>query len=298
MRSNYSDANRGRIMGDIRMAIVVVSALFSFLAGLVLARNEMLVQWLFPVAALFGVSSSLVFNRIRVRKGPALPVPAGASFAGSFRSSFAAVRRNVPFLVFMGILVLCATPDKMAIPLEPIWLVDHLKIGYGDASFVLGTLVSLASIVGYWIWARALKRMNNFTVLSMVVFIFAARYAAIGLARSVVGLVPMSILSGLANAGWDLVPLFCMISLADASHFSLYFGFHTTMFGIRGIVGPSLGALLYTRSTLSLPWIFGLISGVIAVGGILMVVFARRVGARRTYRDAPPVTGHREAGAG
>ncbi len=283
MRSNYSDAHRGRIMGDVRMAIVVVSALFSFLAGLVLVRNEMLVQWLFPIAAVFGVTSSLAFNRIRVRKRPALPVPAaGTSFAVSFRSSLAVVRRNVPFLLFVAILLVCATPDKMSIPLEPIWLVDHLKIGYGATSFLLGTVTSLAAIAGYFIWARALKRVNSFAVLTGVVVVFAGRYAAIALARSVIGLVPMSILSGLANAGWDLVPLFCMIAVTDAGSFSLYFGVHTTLFGIRGLVGPSLGTLLYSRGTLSLPAIFGLIAGVIAIGAVLMGLFARRMAGRGT----------------
>jgi len=265
------------------MAIVVVSALFSFLAGLVLVRNEMLVQWLFPVAAAFGVTSSLAFNRIRVRKGPVLTAPAaGASFAVSFRSSLAVVRRNVPFLLFMGILIVCATPDKMSIPLEPIWLVDHLKIGYGDTSFLLGTVTSVASIVGYYAWARALRRMNSFTVLTGVVVVFAARYAAIALARSVNGLIPMSILTGIANAGWDLVPLFCMIAVADAESFSLSFGIHTTLFGIRGLVGPSIGTLLYSRGVLSLPGIFGLIAGVIGLGAVLMALFARSMAGRGT----------------
>lgn len=286
MRSNYSNANRGRLMGNIRIAIVIVSAVFSTIAGLVLARNESVVQWLFPVAGAFGVCSSLAFNRIRVRRGPVSMAPAPAkSLLVSFRSSLAEVRRNVPFLLFMGLLLLCAFPDKMSIPLEPIWLVDHLKIGYGDASFVLGTVVSVASIAGYLLWARALRRMNSFTVLSIVVFIFAGRFAAMGLARSSAGLVPMSILSGLANAGWDLVPLFCMLAVADGVNFSLYIGVHTTIFGIRGLIGPSIGTLVYARGVLPLEGIFYLIAGMIAIGGALMLFFARAV-ARRERHDA------------
>jgi hypothetical protein len=282
MRTNYSDANRGRLMGNIRIAIVLVSAVFSALAGILLSGNESLVRWLFPVAALFGVASSLAFNRIRVRKGPVSEdAPhAPSSFAGSFRASLGVLRRNGPYMIFLGILAVCATPDKLAIPLEPIYLVDHLRISYGDTSFILGTIASVASIGGYLIWARALKRLSSFTVLAVVVFLFAGRFAALALARTSAGLVPMSILSGFTNAGWDLVPIFCMIALTDPATFSLSLGLSTTLFGIRGILGPSLGTLLYSSGALPLQGIFFLITGITAAGGILLLLFSKHLRER------------------
>jgi hypothetical protein len=263
---------------------VVVSALFSLLAGALLAADERIVRWLFPAAAVFGVLSSLTFSRIRVRKSPELPHEAvSPSFAGSFR----VVRRNVPYLLFMGILFLCAMPDKLAVPLEPIWLVDDLHIGYGDASFLLGTVASVASIGGYLVWARALKRMNSFVVLSVVVFLFAARFAALGLARNSAGLLPMSILSGLSNAGWDLVPIFCMIAIADRSNFSLYIGFNTTLYGIRGLIGPTIGTFLYSSGALPMGGIFLLIAGLLACGGVLLLFFSGTVKARAAPSIGP-----------
>ncbi len=288
MRSNYSDANRGRLMGDVRIAIVLVSAVVSSVAGIALAANESLVRWLFPIAAAFGVLSSLAFGRIRVRRGPPLcapPARAGAPLA-SARASLRILRGNVPFLLFAGILWLCAMPDKMSIPLEPIWLVDHLRINYGEASLILGTVASLASVVGYFVWARTLKRVNSFTVLAVVVLLFAGRFAALALARSGPGLLPMSILSGLTNAGWDLVPIFCMIALVDRENFSLFIGFNTTLLGVRGLVGPSLGTLLYASGALPLPGIFLLIAGITAVGGIMLLLFSRGAGKPGAARPA------------
>jgi hypothetical protein len=281
MRSNYSDANRGRLMGDIRMVIVIVAAGFSALAGILLGRDESIVRWLFLAASVFGILSSVAFARIRVRMGPDFPRDAPSA---SLLHSLGAVRRNIPFLLFMGILVLCATPDKLAVPLEPIWLVDYLHLGYGEASFLLGTVVSVSSVAGYFLWARALKRFNSFAVLSVVAFLFAARFASLALARSSAQLLPMSILSGLTNAGWDLVPIFCIITLADRSNFSLYIGFHTTLFGIRGIIGPSIGTFLYSSGTLSLSGIFWVIAAFIACGAGLLMAFSRRQGTRASAR--------------
>jgi len=112
-------------------------------------------------------------------------------------------------------------------------------------------------------------------LLAFVVFVFAARYVALALARSGAELVPMSILSGLANAGWDLVPLFCILDLSDARSFTLAFGLHTTIFGIRGTIGPTLGTLLYSAGV-PLNVLFLGIGAVIALGGVTMLWFARR----------------------
>jgi MFS transporter, DHA1 family, staphyloferrin B biosynthesis exporter len=284
MRSNYSDANRSRLMGNVRVAIVVVSAVFSTVAGLVLDADENVVRWMFPVAAVFGVISSLTFARIKVRKTLVLPSdPTPPSFLASVRT----MRRNTPFLIFMGILFLCSMPDKLAVPLEPIWLVDSLHLDYGEASFLLGTVVSLASVAGYVIWARALRRANSFSVLSVVVLLFAARFLALGLARTSHQLLPMCILTGLVNAGWDLVPIFCLMAMADRTNFSLYIGVHMTLFGVRGLAGPFIGTFLYTSGALPLNAIFILIAAALFLGAAMLAVFSRTAFFRVAARVRP-----------
>lgn len=274
MRTNYSDAHRSRLMSNIRIMVVIVSAILSAVAGVLLSTDERIVRWLFLVGGFAGAASSAVFGRIKVRRGARAPM---IGRAAPFLPSLRVVRKNVPFMVFMGILFLCAAPDKLAVPLEPIWLVDVLHVNYAEASYLLGSVVSVVSIGGYFLWARLLKRFNSLAVLSVVVLAYAGRYAALTLARTSGQLVPMSILSGITNAGWDLVPLFCMISLAEPSNFSLYVGVNTTLFGVRGMIGPSLGTLLYTTGALSLGNIFWLISGLLAFGAVVLFVFSRLV---------------------
>jgi hypothetical protein len=191
---------------------------------------------------------------------------------------------NRLLIVFLGLFFLCATPDKLAVPLEPIWMVDVLRISYGQASFLLGTVASLASVVGYFFWARALKRTNSFVLLSLVSLIYAGRFAAMALAHTSSQLLPMAILSGVSNAGWDLVPLFCMIALTDASSFSLAIGLHWTLFGIRGVAGPTIGTWLYSTGVISLNGIFWLIAGLLGVGACMMMLFAKRAFPRATAR--------------
>ena len=283
MRTNYSDEHRGRLMGNVRIIIVVVSAAFSSLAGIILAADEAIIRWLFPVAAVFGVISSLTFRTIKVRKGPLLHVEPGPRTA---RATLGMLRENRLFLTFMALLFLCAFPDKIAVSLEPIWMVDFLHLGYGQASFLLGTVVSVVSIFGYWFWARALKRTNPFLVLSLVVLLYAGRFFSMALTRTGTQLFAMSFFSGLTNSGWDLVPLFCMIALSDMSNFSLYFGLNTTLYGVRGLFGPTIGTWLFASGTLSMNGIFWLIAGLLTTGALSMFLFSRRPSVRATLTPA------------
>jgi MFS family permease len=273
MLTNYSNANRSRLMSNTRVMVVAVSTLFSAAAGMVLARDERAVHWMFAVASACGVASTLVFSRIRVRRRPAAQGTAPVSFLRAMR----VVRKDAPFMVFMAIYFLCAAPSKFTISLEPIWMVDTLRVGYGDASLLLGSAVSLASIAGYLLWGRALKRLGSITILSCVGFTLAARFAALALARSSAGLLPMGILSGISNAGWDLVPIFAIMTLADPANFSLYFGVHVTLRGVRGLVGPTIGAALYESGALPMQGIFWAVSILVALAAAAMLVFSRRV---------------------
>jgi MFS family permease len=283
MRSNYSDANRGRLMGNIRMISVGAAAVCSGLASIVLRHGDAGVRWLFPIAAAAGVLSTLVFGRIKVRSIPeALRRAAPKGFAASLR----AVRGNIPFLVFMAIYFVATAPDKLTVPLEPIRFVDELHVDYQWAALVLGTVVSVFSVGAYYLWAKALKRGRSLVVFTVLVMFFAARFAVIAAAGDRVHLLPAGVIGGITNAGWDLVPLFCILELADPSNFSLYFGVHTTLLGVRGIIGPAIGTLLYTAG-MPTAHVFWLVAALTAFGGLLMIPFMRAL-RRRSARAGNP----------
>jgi MFS family permease len=284
MRSNYSDGNRGRLMGNIRIANVGTAAVCSALAAIVLLHGDAAVRWLFPSAAVAGIISAAMFARIKVRR---LPPVLASKKRTSFLSSIAALRGNGRFLLFMLIFFVCTAPDKLTVPLEPIRFVDELGLDYHWAALVLGAVVSVSSMAGYFAWAKALKRTSSFTLFTVLVFLFSLRFALIAAASNRLHLLPVSIIGGLTNAGWDLLPLFCILELASPDTFAVSFGFHTTLLGVRGIVGPAIGTLLYTSSGLSTAGIFWLVSGLTASGCVAMIPFARAQGRRvRASRTA------------
>jgi hypothetical protein len=100
MRSNFSDEHRGRLMGNVRVLIVVVAAGTSWAAGAVLERWPGSWHWLFAGASAVGIVALLFFARIRPRRWiPAGRPPAGLPAGRPGLRACQILRRDGAFLV-------------------------------------------------------------------------------------------------------------------------------------------------------------------------------------------------------
>ena len=125
-------------------------------------------------------------------------------------------------------------------------------------------------------WPRLLKRFDPLALLGLVTALMAARFGVIAVAGRPLQLAPASVLGGFANAGWDLVCLFCLLRLADADRFPLAMGLHTTLVGVRGLFTPGFGTWLYASGTASLPVLFSLMAAVTMAGAAGMLWYSAR----------------------
>ena len=268
MRTNYSDPHRGKIMSNIRIIRTAMSAGFAYLVGHLLESNPEAYRWILPVAGLIGIGGSIFFRKIRIRR---LHDPEAVRL--SFRRAVRTFREDRDFLLFMLIFFLCAGPGKMAIPLEPIRFVDELNFSYRDAGLILGTLSPVMSVLGFIVWGLLSRKIKPIYLVVVVFLLGNARYMILALATRPVHVIPASVLSGLALAGFELMPLFVMIGFAG-SRLSLYIAFHSTLVGIRGIVGPFVGNYLYTHLGISIVDIFWIIWILTTVAAAAMFIFA------------------------
>jgi hypothetical protein len=288
MRSNYSDANRARAMGHIRIMLQAVSALCAAAAGAYLQAHPEGYRLIFPVAAAAGAASSLRFRKVRPRKrtSPAeLAAPASHAAARSFRQSLALLREDKAFLAFMAIYFVIGFPDKMLIPLEPIRLVDELGAGYGAAGLVLGTVPLAGAVLGYFVCSRLANRIDPFLLLVATALLSSTRFLGFALATAPIHLVPGAFLNGMANAGWDLLPLFTILVFADEERLGIYMGLFNTLVGLRGLIGPALGTWLYEGLGTRISGIYW-IAFVLELGGSLMLIafWVRRKRSGRARR--------------
>ncbi|MGQ9629859.1 MAG: MFS transporter [bacterium] len=274
MKSNYSDFYRGRLMGNIRIAVTTTSAICAYLAGRILEWNGQAYRWLFPLAALFGIMGSLAFRRIRVRRERREMLPQDQF---SFLEALRSIRSDRLFLIYMALFFLCAGPNKLVIPIEPIRLVDELHMDYHGAGLILGTVTFVFGILGYYIWGRASANRDPFKLTVLVLALSTVRLLVLALATDQYQLIIGSITQGLSNSGFDFIPMFTIMRFAGDRKLSLYIGFHSTMVGIRGIIGPFLGNFLFASVGLTTVQIYWLVFALTALGVLAMYIFVLRL---------------------
>ena len=283
VRSNYSDANRGRLLGYIRIVITLIAALASAAAGAILDLHADAYRVLLPAGALFGVVNALLFRRIRVRSERTASNPA---VTGSLRSTLSRIFADRPFLAFLALAFLASGPDKLGIALEPILLVDEIGIDYRSAGLIFGTLASAVNILGFWLVGRLVKPGRSLALLGKVFVLLACRWAVLALATRVPHLLPAAILSGLMNPAFELVTLFAIMEFAPGTELPAYMGAHYALLGVRGLVGPAVGTFIVERGLLGLRPMLWVIAGLTLVGAVALQVFERA--RSRGLRSAPP----------
>jgi predicted MFS family arabinose efflux permease len=268
MKTNYSDPYRGVLMSRIRIRYTAIVAAGAAIAGVVLETHPLAYRWVVPLAAAFGVAGTFVFHNLKVRR---CETQAGGQ--RGLGESLRAVTADRTFLYLMVIFFVCAGAPKMAIPLEPIRLVDELHMDYGQAGWIMGTVTALTSMLGYWLWGRLSARARPLNLLMAVFVLSALRHPILALARSPWHVLPASAITGLSNSGYDLVPLFAMIGLAGPGQLPVYIAFHNSLVGVRGLVGPYLGTALHDGVGLSVTSVYWIITGVAVAGVALMAIF-------------------------
>jgi predicted MFS family arabinose efflux permease len=276
MRSNYGERHRGKLMGNARIVIMLSSGLFSFLAGTALELLPGGYRWIFPLGALFGGASSLAFRPIRVRRSSDTRPAAHAAFLDTLRS----LRKDKVYIAFQLLLLLCTGPNKLAIPLEPIWFVDHLHIDYHQAGLFLGTVYSVCCILGYLAWGRLTRNRDPHPLLMIVLTLYLFRYPVLALASKPGHLAFASVLAGFSDSGFELVMLFSVIRLSRGKSLAVAMGLHSAFLGVRGLVGPFIGNYLYTVVGLPIATIFWIITAATAVGILAFGAFVLRLRRR------------------
>jgi MFS family permease len=292
MRSNYSDANRGRAMSDIRVLIQIVSAACAGIAGWALDAAPWAFRIVFPVAGAAGIASSLLFMRVKDRgapdrkaRDPRTPRETVSLRRGpaGIRDSLRTLREDKAFLAYMAIFFVLGMPDKLVCALEPIRLVDELGIDYAKAGLILGTLPIVTAVLGYLALSRLSRRIDPFVLLVACILLSAPRYLSFALATSPLHLIPMALSGGVANAGWDLLPLFTILLFAKPERLSLYFGVHNALIGVRGIIGPAIGSWLYVSLRVEIASIYWVSFAISLFSALLLAAFIilrRRQGIR------------------
>lgn len=289
--ANYPVTHRARIAGRIQMInilqLLVVTAGVSQLFDLYPQSYRVV----YPAIALVGLASLVPLRRIRVRgervelrrRRAALAPDAarGGGFASGLRASWidavAILRRDRAFARYCSAQYCLGTANFLIDPLLVLIVTTELRFSYFQASFLLEQLPTILMLVSIRAWAHRFDRVGvlRFRVQNTLFWLASTVFAALGvLALATGGAVTLAVallgvsrsLNGAARGGGAIAWNLGHLHFAPAGQQDLYMGIHQALTGVRGLLTPALGALLYPW----LGWTTFLLSTLTATVGLRM----------------------------
>jgi MFS family permease len=250
--ANYPRAVMARMTGRIVLISVPGMAVVSLMAGWVLDRQVQSSRWLYVAAAVCGLLAAWLYRAVRVRREFLLLAAeadvgssGGAFSLRSFREILGADESFRGFMFWMG---LYGAGNLMVNAQLVVFFSDRLHLG-GMTQILLLTVVPLLLMPVFlpW-WARQFDQGH--------VIGYRARQCWVMLASIIVDALAIwlmqpwllwvgAALTGAANAGANLGWNLGHNDFAPLGRAQHYMGVHVTLTGVRGMIAPPLGMLVY-----------------------------------------------------
>ncbi len=279
---NYSEASRPRAIGGTRIIFSMFVVISSYIASVVYDISTLNIRFMYPIASVFGLIGVWRFSKIKVRYERPKSISVNRQ---SFLSVFELLRHNRTFLFFIMALFILAFGNKIGQPVDAFRLRDELRISYMHSNLALSIAVHLSQMIGMLVWARLASRYSPLRLLIFSGMLLAARPVSFALASgsygtAVTALVVGNAFYGLGLSGTLLLTMLTIYGIShDDSRIAGYLGLHYFFVGIRGLIGPYIGAhLLHAGLETTKIYVFN--TGVILTGVVFLVlinVFSGRI---------------------
>lgn len=250
--ANYPRQVLARITGRIVIVSSLAVAAASGAAGWVVQAHSIDVRWLYGGAALAGLAAAWLYRETRVRREFQLLAAESAEGARAEPFSlrmFAEILRSDPayreYMFWMG---LYGGGSLMMTALLVVIFAERLALPTGTQIALLSVvpLVSLPLFMPWW--ARLFdgshivryRSRQGWTLVAGITLMAGGAFTA-WVPLLWVGAIALGAAYAGANLGWNLGHT-DFASLGRAQH---YMGVHVTLTGVRGVIAPPLGVLLY-----------------------------------------------------
>lgn len=265
----YPSDVRGRLMGYVRVASGALMIPLAYIVGTwadAAGPSGPLIT-----ASIFGVASIILFHSLRLPKQlkPVRATRTAAKF--SLRDQWALVSGNRKLAVFLAATTFAGFGNMLSNPLYQIIQVQvlelsNVQIGYARISYFAGLLLT------YLIAGRLIDRIDIKHVLLCGISAYAIVPMLYGLWGTYSAVIVGNGIQGVGEAIWDIGILAFVSRLAPGREATV-FGVHLMLFGVRGTLGPLLGAGLSDSVSLTMLLVIASICGWI---GTAMFLFGNR----------------------
>lgn len=240
----YPSELRGRLMGNVRVAMGLLMIPLAYAVGLWIDRFGSLGPLL--AGSITGAVSILAFHK--VREGVhTTSADSRISKRVTLADQLDLIRGNRRLAVFLTATTLAGFGNMLANPLYSIIQVEKLGLSNAEIGYIRIAYYAFL-LTAYWFAGWATDRFSP----KLVVGCGVTALAVIPLLYGIIGTYPAVIMAGgfqgIADATWDIGCMTYVFRIAKGRAGAV-FGLHLMLFGIRGTIGPILStALIHTVS--------------------------------------------------
>ncbi len=287
--ANYPRVARARMAGKLATIQALVLAGISWAIGALMDWNQEAYHWAYPAAAVIGFLGTMVYSRVRMRGHAAMlreerrmdetedPLRPSINPLQMIRL----LRSDLGYLRFMICQFLLGTGNMMITAPLIIVLTSIYDMDYVQAIAIMTTIPILVMPLSIPFWSRFLDRVHiiRFRSVHSWVFVVTTLILVISVGTGwLAGLWIAAIIRGIAFGGGVLAWNLGHHDFSNVANSSSYMGVHVTLTGIRGLLAPFLGVLVYEAllSTDPTGWIvFSVALILIVLGATGFVILAR-----------------------
>jgi|GEM_PF-850539 len=278
-RASYPRSYLGRVLGWLTFCTFATMVPTTLLAGW-LAKPEVMpssYQWLYPLAAVAGLVGCLFYRRLRL-----LEQPPAASAPGSITESLAGIRKVLfsdrAYMFFQMAFFLSGSAFFLSMHITLKLSKDRLNLSPAELALWLAVLPQIVLALSTLAWGHFLNRLGIVRarlIIGLIMTIYLSCYFG-GITLGLPVLIWCgSILRGLAEGGGQVTWALASVHFAPRSEdVPMYNGIHFVLNGIRGLIMPAVGTVLFLATG---QWTILMAAG-IAAGSILVIVFSLRYG--------------------
>jgi len=251
-RANFPRHVRAQITGRITVIYSMIIAFTAAALGSVMSIWPESWRWMFPICGVLGLIAALRYQRMRIRMGARLRRSEQAQRlqrqGGQFRAAFGILRTDVWFRRYMLTMFAFGSGNLMVIALLIIILSDQFGFAKLSQMLITTSLPLIGVAVFTPIWARRLDATHILDYRARQAWSFVLAIGLFALATILsqpwlfwAGAVALGAAFAGGKLGWNLGHN----DFASDEQSTLYMGIHVTLTGIRGLIAPLTGVMVY-----------------------------------------------------
>jgi MFS family permease len=244
----YAKSIRGRVLGRLTFWTYLTMVPSVLVAGWLLDKSHEMYKVLYPIAGLCGLIGCTYYRMLIVPPAERLP-PRRPSIRSSVRGVERIIAQDRVYLLFQIAFFLSGSSFFMSTHIVLLLVRERFQFGAFELSLWLTVVPQLLWALGSPTWGHIIDRIGIVhcrLLISIMMTAYLASYFG-GIVTGLAALICLgSILQGLSNGGGQLTWALASTHFAPrAEDVPLYNGIHFVLNGIRGLVLPWIGSVLF-----------------------------------------------------